>query len=336
MNVEKGSHGFLEVASRFLPRAIRDRFSPSQEVISTTSQAVLEEPREQIVDTSVSTSVVNPSPDLSVPKAVLWALRRGRNLDSLLVEEEGRMKVFSTLAAAVLLDRNFRTIVVFGEGEEQKRITEKHINRRWRQTQFAALNQIAKLDGEEAASVLYGIVEKTRIAEFAPQSGPAEELEERVRNLERELIGSNFDEFFNTFSSRWLPWHRSWRGGQVHSPASWDLYDFPDHLEISFKDRPEIMVRTVGDERGKLQERACRLLGYMEHPSSIRALLQIGGFEWGKFPATVVDGLVRKGLKEKEATRLLAELKPLSVDDTYRVAREIAEKGLGSRAAVLG
>lgn len=273
--------------------------------------------------------------DLSSPKSILWSLRRRESLDSLPREGEDRMKVLSSLAAIALLDRNFRTVVVSGEGKEQKIITTKHINGRWQQTQLTALDQIAKLDGEGAASVLYGIVEVTKLTDFAPESGPAEVLEERVKNLERELIGPNYESaFFHIFTFRWLPWHRSWKGGQVYGPAYWDMYDFPDHIEIKFKDRPEIRVRTVEDERGKLQERACQLLGVVEHSSSIGALLQIGGF--GRYKDTVIEALVRKGLEQTEAGQLLAALQPLSVDDTFRVAREIAEQGLVNRAAVLG
>ncbi len=287
----------------------------------------------QVATDPIETAPVISSPDLTIPKSVLWALRRRKNLD--LPIEEDRMRILSSLASVVLLDRNFRTVEV--ASDSGKRITEKHINRRWRQTQLAALDQTAKLDGEYAVSVLYGIVELTSLAEFAPQSGPAERLEERVKNLERELISPNYeDAFFHTFSFRWLPWHNSWRGGKVLGSAFWDMYDYPDHIEIRFEDRPEIKVRTVEDERGKLQERACQLLGSVEHPSSIRALLQIGGFRHSSFEEIVVESLVRKGLEQTEASKLLADLQPLSVEDTFRVAREIAEKGLVSRATVLG
>lgn len=325
----------LERVSRFFhPWTRRQTSLPESDQIVTPGVTLSDLPVPEVTE-----------PDLFVPKAVLYAIRRGKSLDTLTSNEEGKKQMLDSLAAIVLLDRNYRTIMVDWEEGKRKITSRKHVNRRWRKIQFAALDQIATLDGEDAIDTLWRIAANELYDNFLP-GGPyhayrakAENLENRTKYLEAELISPKRLDHFH-----WLPWDPSWRGGTILAPLD-DYGPSPNYSEIILNDKSTIRVRPVVDEQNMLRVKACELLGTVKHPSSIRALLQIGGrkssfwHSWrdGILEDIAVAGLVKKGLPTSDAAPLLAILSSLYDEDERkrRIATEIAEQGFRNIQEVL-
>ena len=106
------------------------------------------------------------------------------------------------------------------------------------------------------------------------------------------------------------------------------MFDDPsDDMIIEF-DSGKRRVKTADDERRKIQQRACTLLGTMSHPSAIRQLVILGGIEWRGYTDVVKKAFVQKGLEEASTDTLMNNLHHMNVNQTYAAAREIGERGL--------
>ena len=311
---EKANH----IVRDFLGRPQQREDNPFQEEVLP----IIDQP-EQVQEQAFT-------PDLRIPKTVLWSLRRNKSLDPLTEIDESRLEVLSTLAGIATLDRNFRYMDVnyYADDEPPKIKWEKHVSRRWKRLQLSALDQITQIDGEFPVNILRNIASVTRLADRPPVEGkkPAEELRDKVGNIEKYLIGPAHENFLGSFSFTWLPWHRSWEGTNIQGP--YDMFDDPsDDMIIEF-DSGKRRVKTADDERRKVQQRACALLGTMSHPSAIRQLVILGGIEWRGYTDVVKKAFVQKGLEEASTDTLMNNLHHMNVNQTYAAAREIGERGL--------
>ncbi|GEM_PF-3806156 len=292
------------------------------------SQVLFAEPPQGIEPTE-------PVNDLTIPKAVLRALRRNESIAALYAgDPENRSKALLTLGGIVLLDRNFQTSEVKRdeEGKYKGRVVENHVNRRWRSLQFSALDQIAAMGEEpQVALMLYAIVNTTRLAGSHP-NGSAEQIERRIKRIEAEL-SPRHENIFHSFSFHWLPWHPSWRGAEIQSLIG---IDEPDQTTVAFPNGSKIEVSDIDAERRKIKIRACELLGDVDGPNAVEALLKIGGGEYSSYKEIVAKALEKKGLSTTKAGELLASLGTLSVSELFRLSHEIAQQGLNTQMGVVG